>query len=92
MGKRRKLATSTGISCQLYQGEDDDIREWWEGLYQGQGSVELKRAIRAYIGCRPAAGGIRIPEQVALPDEVESGVMDDLQIQDRQQHMLSRKW
>jgi len=76
----------------VFPGDDDDLIAWWNGLKRGEGSDQVKQALRTFIGGRPAGGGIQIPEPMPIQEEVEPVVMDDRQEQERRQHMLSRKW
>ena len=95
------------ISSQLMPGVDDDLIEWWDGLEQGQGSREIRAALRAYIGQKPTqdAHTNRL-EQVcarlealarqgfcapAKPADDQSGLSAN-ELESRRQNLLKRKW
>ena len=47
-GRRRKTSDQI-ITARLTPGKDDDLIDWWNSLVSGEGTQELKAALRAHI-------------------------------------------
>jgi hypothetical protein len=65
--RRPKKRNYRTIKFKVYYDDDEDIRDWWEGIEAGERSDTIRDVIREYIGVQPK----RKPKVIDLPELME---------------------